>query len=273
VLLADGVIAVIETKTGIAPNAASRQVEDYALNLACFHECSREAIIVPLVVSDAKTWKRVAPTSFDKLIKACHFTSTSELGHTLEHIYLTFWGPSDNPVNGNEWDEGRFSPIPPIVEAAVALYSDMNVFEIGHACTAQVDLDKTTQKLVSEVLEARQKRQKAICFVTGVPGAGKTLVGLNAVHQSELRHTGSFLSGNGPLVKVIQEALIRDAMRRANTTEDRMTRRELEIKVRTFVHNVHRFADEYYRVGAPAPVQRVVIFDEAQRAWNAQENY
>lgn len=273
VLLADNVIIVIETKTGIAPNSASRQVEDYALNLACFHESSKNGTIVPLVVSDAKTWKKVPSTEFDTLIKPCHFTSTSELGNTLERIHTLFGHSSSRQINGKDWDEGRFNPIPPIIDAAVALYSDMNVFEIGHACAAQADLTKATQRLVSEVIAARQNSRKVICFVTGVPGAGKTLVGLNTVHQPELRHTASFLSGNGPLVKVIQEALIRDVMKRATNNKVRSTRRELEIKVRTFVHNVHRFADEYYREGALTPLQNVVIFDEAQRAWNAEENH
>lgn len=174
VLLADNVIIVIETKTGNAPNSASRQVEDYALNLACFHESSKNGTIVPLVVSDAKTWKKVSPTEFDTLIKPCHFTSTSELGNTLERIHTLFGHSSSKQINGKDWDAGRFSPIPPIIDAAVALYSDMNVFEIGHACTAQADLNKATQRLVSEVIAAKHNSQKVICFVTGVPGAGKT---------------------------------------------------------------------------------------------------
>lgn len=272
VLLAGNIIIVMEAKTGMAPNSARRQVEDYALNLACFHEGSKNGTIVPLVVSDAKTWRKLSATEFDTLIKPCYFTSTQGLGGTLQQIHAAFCESRAHQINAKEWDEGRFSPIPPIIDAAVALYSDMDVFEIGHACTAQADLDKATRKLVSEVLDAKRNSTKVICFVTGVPGAGKTLVGLNTVHQPELRHTASFLSGNGPLVNVIQEALIRDVIRRSSIHEVRPTRRELEIKVRTFVHNVHRFADEYYRGGKHAPVQNVVIFDEAQRAWNAEEN-
>ena len=107
-------------------------------------------------------------------------------------------------INVSEWDFGRFKPIPPIVDAAVALYSGMDVFEIGHACAAREDLERTTRALVGAVLEARASGSKTICFTTGVPGAGKTLVGLNTVHRPELQDESLFLSGNGPLVRVIQ---------------------------------------------------------------------
>ena len=114
------------------------------------------------------------------------------------------------PIKIEDWDFGRFKPIPPIIDAAVALYSGMDVFEIGHACAAREDLERTTGALVQIVLDAHASGQKAICFTTGVPGAGKTLVGLNTVHRPEIKNFSAFLSGNGPLVKVIQEALIRD---------------------------------------------------------------
>jgi len=81
------------------------------------------------------------------------------------------------------WDEARFKPIPPIIDAAVALYSNMNVFEIGHSCAAREDLLRTTERLVKIVSAARKDGTRTICFVTGIPGAGKTLVGLNAVHE------------------------------------------------------------------------------------------
>jgi len=146
-----------------------------------------------------------------------------------------------------------------------------NVFEIGHACSAREDLSSTTETIVSAVEKARLRGGKTICFVTGVPGAGKTLVGLNAVHRSEIRQLGSFLSGNGPLLKVLQEALLRDA---TQTKDDRrsITRRDAALQVQTFVHNVHRFADQYYREEQKCPAQNVIVFDEAQRAWDAEQN-
>jgi hypothetical protein len=118
----------------------------------------------------------------------------------------------------------------------------------------------------------RKPTGKKLSFTTGVPGAGKTLVGLNTVHRPEIKNFSAFLSGNGPLVKVIQEALIRDVVQRSRLDNQRVTRRQAELEVRTFVHNVHRFADQYYGEGRREPAQNVVVFDEAQRAWDAEQN-
>jgi hypothetical protein len=125
---------------------------------------------------------------------------------------------------------------------------------------------------VQAVVDARTSGHKIICFATGVPGAGKTLVGLNTVHRPEIKDLSLFLSGNGPLVKVIQEALVRDVVGRSRREERRMTRRQAELEVQAFVHNVHRFADQYFGGGHREPAQRVIVFDEAQRAWDAEQN-
>ena len=214
VLLSHNFIIVIETKTGTSPTSAARQVDDYALNLACFHEYSATKKIVPLVVADAPVAASSTRTEFDSLIEKCRFASTSELGMVLDNICQQYANAGNLVVDYEKWNLGRFRPIPPIIDAAVALYSGMNVFEIGHACAAREDLDKTTNALVQAVLDARVSRQKVICFTTGVPGAGKTLVGLNTVHQPKIKDDSLFLSGNGPLVKVIQEALVRDVIER-----------------------------------------------------------
>jgi hypothetical protein len=267
VVLAHNVIVVIETKTGVSPTSAARQVDDYALNLACFHEGSTDRTIVPLVVSDAPVAAHSTRTEFHTFIETCRISSTSELGRILESITLDYVRLGEPEIDAEKWNQGRFRPIPPIIDAAVALYSEMDVFEIGHACAAREDLEKTTDILVHAILDARADSRKIICFTTGVPGAGKTLVGLNTVHRPEIKDFSSFLSGNGTLVKVIQEALVRDVVRRKA-----ISRELAQLEVRTFVHNVHRFAEQYYGEGKQAPSQRVVVFDEAQRAWDRQEN-
>lgn len=271
VLLAHDVIIVIETKTGKSPTSAARQVDDYALNLACFHEYSQNQKIVPLVVADSHVALNNVSTEFDTLIEKCNFASSGDVGGALDRICRKYVRVVKSPVNGAQWDLGRFKPIPPLIEAAVALYSGMNVFEIGHACAAREDLDKTTDALVQAVLRARASHQKAICFTTGVPGAGKTLVGLNTVHRPEIKDESLFLSGNGPLVKVIQEALVRDVVEQSKR-ERRKSRRQAELEVKAFVHNVHRFADEFHGEGRREPKQKVIVFDEAQRAWDAEQN-
>jgi Uncharacterized conserved protein (DUF2075) len=158
------------------------------------------------------------------------------------------------------------------IDAAVRLYSENEVFEIGHACAAREDLDKAISSLTTIVRTTRERDEKAICFITGVAGSGKTLVGLNAVHHPDIRDTASFLSGNGPLLKILREALIRDDVRRAHIAGNRRTRRAAETAVYAFIQSVHRFADDHYKDKAPTPAQRVIIFDEAQRAWDSEQN-
>jgi hypothetical protein len=272
VLIAHDVIIVIETKTGSSPTSAARQVDDYALNLACFHEHSKHRTIVPMVVADSPVASNKNKTDFDSLIEECRLTSTAGVEQLLKSICEKHVDEHSSPIDVSVWDEGRFRPIPPIIDAAVALYAGMDVFEIGHACAAQEDLETTTHSLVSIVMAAKSNSEKVICFTTGVPGAGKTLVGLNTVHRSEIKAASLFLSGNGPLVKVIQEALVRDTLGRAKAAGQRRTRQQEEVTVRTFIHNVHRFADQCYREERRAPAQNVIVFDEAQRAWDAEEN-
>lgn len=271
VLLAHDLIIVIETKTGSSRTSAARQAEDYALSLACFHEGSAGRKIVPLVIAKGEVTAQKDVTVFDHLIEPCRVCSASNAAAGLLTICSELLDQTHSSIDPIAWNGGRFKPVPPIIEAAVALYSDMNVFEIGHSCSAREDLDATTDKIVSSVGRARSQGEKIICFVTGVPGAGKTLVGLNAVHRPEIKEWGSFLSGNGPLVNVIQEGLIRDVTQR-RTERGHVTRREAEIEVRAFIHNVHRFADEYYREDRKCPTQKVIVFDEAQRAWDAEQN-
>ena len=271
VLLAHNVIIVIETKTGDSRTSAVRQVEDYALNLACFHEPSARRLIVPVVITEGLAPTQHETTAFDRLIEPCRVYTGDDAAAGLLTTCQEYVNPQAAPIDPDAWNSGRFKPVPPIIDAAVALYSDMNVFEIGHSCSAREDLDVTTETIVLAVEDARAKSEKMICFVTGVPGAGKTLVGLNAVHRPEIRQVGSFLSGNGPLVTVIQEALVRDVTRRKKTM-GRSNRREAELKVQAFIHNVHRFADEYYQEDRKCPAQRVIFFDEAQRAWDAEQN-
>jgi hypothetical protein len=265
VVLARDVIVVIEAKTGTVPTSAVRQVDDYALSLACFHEASASRPIVPLVVAGTRVGGRGERTSFDHLIAPCVVTSFAELVPAIRQA-VSDHDKGHRQLDARLWDEAQFKPIPPIIDAAVALYANMNVFEIGHSCAAREDLLRTTERIVRIVSAARAQGRKTICFVSGIPGAGKTLVGLNAVHEPELRESGSFLSGNGPLVKVIREALIRDVVKRKQ-----VTRTEAALTVQTFVQNVHRFADIFHN-NDTVPTEHVVVFDEAQRAWDLAES-
>jgi hypothetical protein len=272
VLLLHNVIVAIETKTGISATTAERQVDDYAIQLACFHAPSIHRTIIPVVISDGHVARAGARPFADDVVRPCRQATTGAVGELLVNIAREENDPLSPAIDAAAWDAGIFHPIPPIIDAAVRLYSENEVFEIGHACAAKEDLDKAISSLTAIVRSAREKNEKAICFITGVPGSGKTLVGLNAVHHPDIRDTASFLSGNGPLVKILREALIRDDVRRARISGERRTRRAAETAVYAFIQSVHRFADDHYKEQAPTPAQRVIVFDEAQRAWDSQQN-
>jgi hypothetical protein len=272
VLLMHSVIVAIETKTGLSATTAERQVDDYAIQLACFHAPSVHRTIVPMVISDGHVAKAGPRPFADDVVRPCRQSSTGSVGDLLVSIAREENDPFSSAIDAATWDAGIFRPIPPIIDAAVTLYSENEVFEIGHACAAREDLDKAISSLTNIVRTARERREKAICFITGVPGSGKTLVGLNAVHHQDIRDTASFLSGNGPLVKILREALIRDDVRRAQIAGNRRTRRAAETAVYAFIQSVHRFADDHYKEEALTPAQRVIVFDEAQRAWDSHQN-
>lgn len=272
VILMHDVIVAIETKTGHSATTAERQVDDYAINLACFHEPSVKRPIVPLVISDGRV-ATAGPRPFaDDVVRPCRRATTKAVGEVLLSIAREERHSDSLAIDPAAWDDGIFHPIPPIIDAAVKLYSEHEVFEIGHSCAAKEDLEKAIVSLTSIVQDAREQGHKAVCFITGVPGSGKTLVGLNAVHHPDLRQSAAFLSGNGPLVKILREALIRDEVRRFQAAGQRRTRRAAETAVQAFVQSVHRFADDHYKDQAPTPAQRVIIFDEAQRGWDAKQN-
>lgn len=272
VLLMHNVIVAIETKTGLSATTAERQVDDYAIQLACFHAPSIHRTIVPMVISDGHVAKAGPRPFADDVVRPCRQANTEGVGDVLVSILREENNPLSPQVDAAVWDAGTFRPIPPIIDAAVRLYAENEVFEIGHACAAREDLDKAISSLTAIVRTTRERCEKAVCFVTGVPGSGKTLVGLNAVHHPGIRDTASFLSGNGPLVKILREALIRDDVRRAHLSGIRRTRRAAETAVYAFIQSVHRFADDHYKEQAPTPAQRVIVFDEAQRAWDSRQN-
>ena len=163
------------------------------------------------------------------------------------------------------WIDSEYMPTPTIIEAARTLYSKHNVEDISRNDASAINLSKT-MKSVSDIIEySKKNNKKSICFITGVPGAGKTLAGLNiAVKRQDVdkNEHAVFLSGNGPLVDVLQEALTRDGAL-ASDTSKADTRR----KVKDFIQIIHHFRDDAISTDEP-PVERVVIFDEAQRAWD-----
>ncbi len=171
------------------------------------------------------------------------------------------------------WLAGRYRPTPTIVEAAQALYRGHAVDEISRSEAGAVNLSRTTDYVAQAIESAKLNHQKVICFITGVPGSGKTLAGLNLATARQRAHSDEhavFLSGNGPLVEVLHEALTLDALATARRTSRRTSRPLEGRRAAAFIQNIHHFRDDALASGT-APIEKVAIFDEAQRAWNVEQ--
>lgn len=271
VLISGPVIFPIEFKVGERKFTRDdiNQAWDYGLDLKNFHRASHDAPILPILVatgaqeSDAG-W---APPHADGVC-APRCCNAADLGRVIrEGLAQT----SGEHLDGESWGRSSYHPTPTIIEAAQALYARHSVEAISRNDAGARNLAITSKRVEEVIEEARQKGQKAIVFVTGVPGAGKTLVGLNVATQKrdEASPTHAvFLSGNGPLVAVLREALIRDEVARTKARGERVRKGVVAQKVKPFIQNVHHFRDDGLRDESLPPLDHVVIFDEAQRAWN-----
>lgn len=263
------IIGEFKTGEGMAGRQAEIQVEDYALDLRDFHETSNHRLIVPLVIGNSHTpgsaeFKLSGGSAITGTVTvqssqlASAITEICKVPHPFDHTNL-------DPVS---WEQGSYSPVPPILEAALYLYRNHSVKEIA-SCSAELENLTSTVDAIRDVVEfATRKNCRAVCFVTGVPGSGKTLAGLSAVHahsdQKGELPAATFLSGNIPLVKVLREALIRDAK-----SKDKQSRAEATRHVHTFVESMQAFITEHGLTDiTKPPSNKVIVFDEAQRAWD-----
>ena len=274
-LLVGHLILVLEFKVGEKdyPAHAVDQVWDYALDLKNFHETSHHALIVPVLICT------LAPHSYLDFVPSYRRDSlmnpikcrTEEIKSLIQRALLM---ESSRPIiDPYDWKSGRYAPTPTIVEAATALYRGHGVANITRTDAGAENLSRTSETINAIISESRSKNQKSICFVTGVPGAGKTLVGLNIATQYadvEGQAGSVFLSGNGPLVAVLREALTRDKVARHRGMGQRLKKGAVLSEVKMFIQNVHHYRDEYLK-DASSPYDHIAIFDEAQRAWNLEQ--
>ena len=269
-LLLDWGALLIEFKVGETRHskAAESQAWDYAIDLRNFHESSHDLTIVPVVVStDAPRFPGTRLQGLREGVHAPLFTNAEGLEEVLRTCATEL---PDRPRDVATWVRGSYRPTPTIIEAAQALYSRHEVEEIARSDAGARNLAITARRIDELADRARDEARKIICIVTGVPGAGKTLVGLNTATRRSDRKDPThavFLSGNGPLVAVLREALTRDEYERQKTAGSRPRKGEIGESVKAFIQNVHHFRDEGLRSDRP-PADHVVIFDEAQRAWD-----
>jgi len=269
VLVIGPVIFAIEFKVGekTFDRSAIDQVWDYGLDLKNFHEASHDASIVPILIATEAT--ACPPIHLhadpDKLYRPI-VVDPHNFRTALELALSAVGGAA---VDAQVWSRASYHPTPTIIEAARSLYAQHSVEAIARFDAGAQNLHVTSRRIEELVDEAQANRCKRICFVTGVPGAGKTLVGLNLATQREEDEPthAVFLSGNGPLVAVLREALTRDEVARRKKQGEKVRKGKVGESVKAFIQNVHHFRDDALIESGP-PIEHVVIFDEAQRAWD-----
>ena len=303
ILLIGGVVFVLEYKVGqdIYTRSDMEQVWDYALDLKYFHDASHDLWIVPILVATnaaEKSQSLVRSNYDDKVLEPLCSNDTSLISLIKEVL--------DNYSSGEvscEWGMSPYNPTPTIIQAATVLYrrkdkKNKSIADITRRDATGASLQRTTDAVLKIIKESKEKSQKSICFVTGVPGAGKTLVGLNiAINLLESSEDGEsvksqavYLSGNGPLVRVLREALARDAVKQAKKKDPntRYNKTRAYEAVETFIQDVYHHRD-YVMQMVSKPIdenigiqvdekvapdggktwlpEHVEIFDEAQRSW------
>ena len=275
VLLIGPAIFVLEFKVGECEftSYAIDQVCDYALDLKNFHESSHQQYIAPVLIatdSDSADFVIAVTPQNDKLLIPIK-TSIRMLSSVIAKV-LSFVDGKE--IDSVEWENSRYCPTPTIIEAAMALYNNHSVAEITRRDASAINLSQTTDAIAEIIQTSRETSHKSICLVTGVPGAGKTLVGLNVA----TKHINSaddlysvYLSGNDPLVKILCEALARDKVRRSAEAGEKLRIGMARSDVKAFIQNVHHFRDDCLLNHKRPPIEHIAIFDEAQRAWNLKQ--
>ncbi|MHB8835519.1 MAG: DUF2075 domain-containing protein [Candidatus Methylomirabilia bacterium] len=272
-LVSAAVVVVIEFKIGAKEffRGDLDQVWDYALDLKNFHRGSHHVRILPiLVATGAHVDGPFTLTAHNDGVHVPVACTHRELRAVIELALANIDG---SEIDAAHWASEPYHPTPTIIEAAQALYSQHTVDAIARHDAGAKNLRATSFRIEQLIDLARAHGRKIICFVTGVPGAGKTLVGLNVATKrrglAQATHA-VFLSGNGPLVAVLREALTRDEMTRRRRVNEKPRKGKVAESIKAFIQNVHHFRDESLRDLGP-PVDHVVIFDEAQRAWNLEQ--
>lgn len=267
VLLYQGIIFLLEFKSGAQKYLQNDydQVYDYALDLKHFHQASHDRLLVPILVATEAPPKANSLSEQNRILQplSCNKNTIASTIHKVVDAC------QETHLDEYNWENSAYFPTPTIVQAAQALYRGHHVEDITRSDAGAENLS-ITSAAISEIIETSKRRhRKSICFVTGVPGAGKTLIGLNtAIHRSDAGpgEHAVFLSGNYPLVQVLQEALARDRVSQEKEAGRRISKDDARRCTRSFIQIIHKYRDAF--VGNDIqPPERIAIFDEAQRAW------
>jgi hypothetical protein len=277
-LIVGQAIFVVEYKVGEKqyPSYAVDQVVDYALDLKNFHATSHDRFMMPILIATEATDEplKISLTPNNERLFKVTKTNGDSLVRIVHEVHAFIEANAvEVEIQSDDWEKGSYCPTPTIIEAAMALYNGHAVAEISRNDASGENLHRTTQAIANVIADARLNSYKAACFVTGVPGAGKTLIGLNIATQHFDKEAGLhsvFLSGNGPLVKILQEALALDKVEREKAAGRNLKKGVARSEVKAFIQNVHHYRDECLSDPSP-PADRIALFDEAQRAWNLKQ--
>ena len=267
VVLYRNMVFLLEFKVGDKEYRESTydQVYDYALDLRNFQKESHNKLLVPIMISTKAPRYQNKLKVRDRIVEPLR-CNADNIGAAIQYIDSRFEEPAFDYV---QWENSEYLPTPTIVEAAQALYRGHNVHDITRSDAGAENLTVTTDEINRIIDYSKANHRKSICFVTGVPGAGKTLVGLNLAIQRSDAAAGEhavFLSGNFPLVTVLQEALARDKVEQEKQAGHRLSKSDALRSTSAFIQIIHKYRDSF--VGNDhIPPERVAIFDEAQRAW------
>ena len=298
VLLLEGIVFCLEFKVGETRilEVDVDQVLDYALDLKNFHKFSEDRIIVPILIAtkypNAST--NIQMSVYDDRIVNPLITGQSGISALIDRVLKQF--SNESPVNP-DWIISPYAPTPTIIEAAKSLYENHTVEDITRHEADNVSTDRTISYILDVIQKSKKNQEKSICFVTGVPGAGKTLVGLDvAVKQTYQgqnepieEEQAVYLSGNGPLVAVLTEALAQDNFKKCRANGEKKKVTDSRREVSKSIQIIHRYRDNMLaKIKNPVEngvleidptkavkmtnsgygeVEHVAIFDEAQRSW------
>lgn len=298
VLLFEGIVFCVEFKVGESRILESDidQVLDYALDLKNFHKFSEDRIIAPILVATnyRNSSTNIQMSVYDDRVVNPLVSGKAGVSHLISEVLRCF--PNETSVNPN-WIISPYAPTPTIIEAAKTLYENHSVENITRHEADKVSTDKTIEYILDVIQRSKLNQEKSICFVTGVPGAGKTLVGLDVAikqtyqGQSEpVKNEGAvYLSGNGPLVAVLTEALAQDNHKKCKAKGEKKKMTDSRREVAKSIQMIHRYRDNMLaKIKNPVEngvleidptkavkmesagfgeVEHVAIFDEAQRSW------
>lgn len=298
VLLLNGIIFCLEFKVGEKQvlEADVDQVLDYALDLKNFHKFSQDKVIVPILIATKyqNSSSEIQMSVYDDMVVNPLITGENGISNLIKKVLEKF--PDEAPVD-SRWVISPYAPTPTIIEAARSLYENHTVENITRHEADDVSTDRTIAFVLDVIHKSRDNNQKSICFVTGVPGAGKTLVGLDvAIKQTyqgnpePVKDEGAvYLSGNGPLVAVLTEALAQDNYKKCQDRKEKKKITDSRREVSKSIQMIHRYRDTMLaKIKNPiengileidpikavkmekagfGEVEHVAIFDEAQRSW------